>query len=63
MGYTWKQSKHEGVRYREHPTRKHAPKNSDIPGKQRQTPGNEPLNSKFTSQIEKLEIFRPKYPT
>ncbi|WP_243439371.1 tyrosine-type recombinase/integrase [Fundidesulfovibrio soli] len=23
MGYTWHQSKHEGVRYREHPTRKH----------------------------------------
>ncbi|WP_029459927.1 tyrosine-type recombinase/integrase [Solidesulfovibrio alcoholivorans] len=23
MGYTWNQTKHEGVRYREHPTRKH----------------------------------------
>lgn len=26
MGYTWKQTKHEGVRYREHPTRKHGVK-------------------------------------
>lgn len=26
MGYTWKQSKHEGVRYREHATRKHGVK-------------------------------------
>lgn len=26
MGYTWKQTKHEGVRFREHPTRKHGVK-------------------------------------
>lgn len=26
MGYTWKQTKHEGVRYREHPSRKHGVK-------------------------------------
>lgn len=26
MGYTWNQTKHEGVRYREHPTRKHGVK-------------------------------------
>jgi len=26
MGYSWKQTKHEGVRYREHPTRKHGVK-------------------------------------